>query len=105
MFDTKQAPPVPRPSKCRPALKSPLSFRFKLGHYEGALEDYARAIELNPSAKAYYDRASCKFRLGGLTAPRCQETRAHEIGRFHGDPNRSSTKRHLKRHLLPPQKG
>ncbi|MCD4736944.1 MAG: tetratricopeptide repeat protein, partial [Bacteroidales bacterium] len=38
--------------------------KFKLGNYQGAIEDYSKAINLNKTFKeAYYSRAICRSKL------------------------------------------
>jgi len=39
--------------------------KVNLGDYRGAIQDYSKAIELNPNdAEAYYNRGNAKVNLG-----------------------------------------
>jgi len=53
------------------------------GVYEGAIEDYNKAIEINPSyAKAYYNRGVAKIGLGQKYSGCLDLSRARELGYF-----------------------
>jgi tetratricopeptide (TPR) repeat protein len=53
----------------------------KLGDYDEALQDYNKAIEMNPSfAYAYYNRGLAKYMLGNQNGPCSDCRKAQEMG-------------------------
>lgn len=53
----------------------------KLTHYEAAIEDYTRVIEMNPNwAQAHYARGQAKARMGDKESACIDWTKASELG-------------------------
>jgi len=57
------------------------SAKYNLGAYRGAIEDYNKAIEINPkSADAYYGRGLAKLGLGQKDSGCLDLSKARELG-------------------------
>ena len=57
------------------------SSKYKLEDYRGAIQDYNKAIELDPEFKdAYNNRGFCKYQLGDIDGACLDFSKAGELG-------------------------